>query len=143
MPGKVNPTQCEALTQVCAEVMGNHVAVTVAGSNGHFELNVFKPVIIHNVLRSIRLLGDAAVSFTDNCVVGIEANSETIAQLMERSLMLVTALNPHIGYDNAAKIAKKAHKDGTTLLEAGLELGLFTEEQFEEWVVPANMIAPR
>ncbi len=143
MPGKVNPTQCEALTMVCAQVMGNHVAVTVGGSNGHFELNVFKPVIIYNVLQSIRLLADAAVSFTDNCVVGIEANRERINQLMNESLMLVTALNPHIGYDNAAKIAKKAHKEGTTLLKAALDLKLLTEEQFKEWVRPQDMVGPK
>jgi fumarate hydratase class II len=143
MPGKVNPTQCEALTMVCAQVMGNAVSVSVAGSHGHLELNVFKPVMIYNVLQSIRLLSDAARSFTDNCVTGIEANRGRIDQLMNESLMLVTALNPHIGYDNAAKIAKKAHADGTTLKEAGLELGLLTEEQFDEWIVPAEMIKPR
>jgi fumarate hydratase class II len=142
MPGKVNPTQCEALTMVCCQVMGNNVAITVAGSNGHFELNVFKPVMIHNLLQSVRLVADAAVSFTDNCVVGIEANRERIARLMAESLMLVTALNPHIGYDNAAKIAKKAHKDGTTLIEAGTALGLLTEQQFKEWVRPENMVGP-
>ena len=142
MPGKVNPTQCEAITQVAAQVMGNHVAVTVAGSNGHFELNVFKPVIIYNVLQSIRLIADACVSFADNCVAGIKANEGRIDQLMHNSLMLVTALNPHIGYDNAAKIAKKAHKDGTTLVEAGTALGLLTEEQFAEWVRPEKMIGP-
>lgn len=143
MPGKVNPTQCEALTMVCAQVMGNNTAVSVAGSHGHLELNVFKPVMIYNVLQAIRLLSDASRSFTDNCVTGIEANTGRIDQLMNESLMLVTALNPHIGYDNAAKIAKKAHADGTTLKEAALELGLLTEEQFAEWVVPAEMIKPR
>jgi fumarate hydratase class II len=143
MPGKVNPTQCEALTMVCAQVMGNHVAVTVAGSNGHFELNVFKPVIIYNVLQSIRLLADAARSFTIRCVQGIEADQKRIRELMENSLMLVTALNPHIGYDNAAKIAKKAHAEGTSLKEAGVTLGLLTAEQFEEWVRPEDMIGPR
>lgn len=142
MPGKVNPTQSEALTMVCAQVMGNHVAVTVAGSNGHFELNVFKPVIIYNVLRSIRLLADGCMSFTDNCVAGIEANRERIEKLMNESLMLVTALNPHIGYDNAAKIAKKAHKEHTTLKAAGIALGLLTAEQFDQWVRPETMIAP-
>src|SRR5207253_283253 len=120
MPGKVNPTQSEAMTMVCAQVMGNQTTVSVAGSSGHFELNVFKPVIIYNVLQSIRLIADACVSFTDNCVVGIEANRERISQLMNESLMLVTALNPHIGYDNAAKIAKKAHKEGTSLKQAGI-----------------------
>jgi fumarate hydratase class II len=143
MPGKVNPTQSEALTMVCAQVMGNHVAVTIGGANGHFELNVFKPVIIYNVLQSIRLLADAAVSFTDNCVVGIEANKERINKLMNESLMLVTALNPHIGYDNAAKIAKKAHKEHTSLKAAGIALGLLTAEQFDEWVRPETMVGPK
>ncbi|MFQ5957853.1 MAG: lyase family protein, partial [Alphaproteobacteria bacterium] len=142
MPGKVNPTQCEAMTMVCAQVMGNHVAISVAGSNGHFELNVFKPVMIHNLVHSIRLLADAAVSFTDNCVAGIEANVERITQLRDDSLMLVTALNPHIGYDNAAKVAKKAYAEGTTLKAAALALGLLTEEQFDEWVRPENMVGP-
>lgn len=143
MPGKVNPTQCEALTMVCAQVMGNHVAVTVAGSNGHFELNVFKPVMIYNVLQSIRLIADGCNSFTDNCVVGIEANTARIEKLMNESLMLVTALNPHIGYDNAAKIAKKAHAEGTSLKDAAVALGLLTAEQFAQWVKPADMIKPR
>lgn len=143
MPGKVNPTQCEALTMVCAQVMGNHTAVSVAGSNGHFELNVFKPVMIYNVLQSIRLLADSARSFTDNCVTGIEANEKRITELMSNSLMLVTSLNPHIGYDNAAKIAKKAYADGTTLKEAAIELDLLTAEQFDEWVDPLTMIKPR
>jgi fumarate hydratase class II len=142
MPGKVNPTQCEALSMVCCQVMGNHVAITVAGSNGHFELNVFKPVMIHNLLQSIRLIADAAASFTEHCVVGIEANVDRIARLMKESLMLVTALNPHLGYDNAAKIAKKAHKEGTTLLEAGQALGLLTEAQFKQWVRPEKMVGP-
>lgn len=143
MPGKVNPTQSEAMTQVCAQVMGNNVAVTIGGSNGHFELNVFKPVIIFNVLQSIRLIADASRSFTDNCVVGIEANKERISKLLNESLMLVTALNPYIGYDNAAKIAKKAHAEGTTLKAAGIELGLLTEQQFNEWIKPEDMIKPR
>ncbi len=142
MPGKVNPTQSEAMTMVCAEVMGNNVAVTVAGAQGHFELNVFKPVMVYNVLRSIRLLGDACVSFADNCVVGIEANTDRIADLMGRSLMLVTALNPHIGYDNAAKAAKKAHQEGTTLKEAVLALGLLTSEEFDRFVRPEDMVHP-
>ena len=142
MPGKVNPTQCEAMTMVCAQVMGNHMTVTVAGSHGHLELNVFKPVMIYNVLQSMKLIGDASHAFTDNCVVGIEANTARITQLLNESLMLVTALNPHIGYDNAAKIAKKAHVEGTTLKAAALELGLLTEEQFSQWVVPADMIKP-
>lgn len=143
MPGKVNPTQCEALTMLCAQVMGNHVAITISGSNGHFELNVFKPVMIYNLLQSIRLLADGMRSFTDHCVSGIEANVPRINALRDESLMLVTALNPHIGYDNAAKIAKKAHKEGTTLKEAALALELLTEEQFNEWVRPEKMIGPR
>ena len=142
MPGKVNPTQAEAMTMVASQVMGNHVTVTIAGSNGHFELNVFKPVIIFNVLQSIRLLADAARSFADNCVVGITANREQITAHLNNSLMLVTALNPHIGYDNAAKIAKKAHKEGTTLKAAALALGLATDQQFDEWVRPEDMIHP-
>ena len=143
MPGKVNPTQCEAMTMVCTQVMGNHTTMTVAGSQGHFELNVYKPVMGYNMLQSIRLLSDAAKSFTDKCVVGIEARTDNITALMNRSLMLVTALNPHIGYDNATKIAKKAHEEGTTLKEAALALELLTEEQFDEWVRPEDMIAPR
>ncbi len=142
MPGKVNPTQAEALTQVCAQVIGNHTAITVAGASGHFELNVFKPVMIYNLLQSIRLLADACTSFADNCVAGIEANRERIAELVERSLMLVTALAPHIGYDEAARIAKKAHADGTTLKAAALALGLVSEEQFDEWVRPERMLGP-
>ncbi len=143
MPGKVNPTQSEALTMVAAQVMGNHTTVSIAGSNGHFELNVFKPVIIYNVLQSIKLIADGAVSFTDNCVVGIEANTDRITQLLNESLMLVTALNPHIGYDNAAKVAKKAHKEGTTLKKAAIELGLLTEADFDRWVRPEDMISPK
>ncbi len=143
MPGKVNPTQSEAMTMLCAQVMGNHVAVTIGGSNGHFELNVFKPVIIYNVLQSIRLLADGCNSFTENCVVGTLANEARITKLMNESLMLVTALNPHIGYDNAAKIAKKAHKEHTTLKEAGIALGLLTAEQFDEWVKPGDMVGPK
>lgn len=140
MPGKVNPTQPEALTMVCAQVMGNDVAVSVGGSMGHFELNVFKPLIAANVLQSARLLGDACVSFAEKCADGIEPNHEVIARHLENSLMLVTALNPHIGYDNAAKIAKKAHKEGTSLREAALALGLLTNEQYDRWVVPADMV---
>lgn len=140
MPGKVNPTQCEAMTMVCTQVMGNHTTVTVAGSNGHFELNVFKPVIIYNVLQSIKLLGDAALSFHDNCLKGIEANTRRIEQLVNDSLMLVTALNPHIGYDNAAKIAKKAHAEGTTLKQAALSLGLLSAEDFDRWVQAKDMV---
>lgn len=128
---------------VCAQVMGNHMAVTVAGSNGHFELNVFKPVIIYNVLQSVRLIADACRSFTNRCVVDITANEKRIEKLLHESLMLVTALNPHIGYDNAAKIAKKAHKEGTSLMEAGIALGLLTEAQFREWIKPADMVKPR
>ena len=143
MPGKVNPTQSEAMTMVAAQVMGNQTAVSIAGATGHFELNVFKPVIAYNVLQSIRLLADAAVSFTDNALVGVEPNRERITKLMNDSLMLVTALNPHIGYDNAAKIAKKAHKEGTTLKQAGVALGLLTEEQFDQGVKPETMIGPR
>ena len=142
MPGKVNPTQCEALTMVCAQVMGNNVAVTIAGLGGHFELNVFKPVIIYNVLQSIALLADGAVSFTDNCLVGIVADKARIDKLMNESLMLVTALNPHIGYDNAAKLAKKAHADGSTLKEAAVALGLLSAEDFDRWVQPAKMTGP-
>jgi fumarate hydratase class II len=142
MPGKVNPTQCEALTQVATQVMGNHVAVTIGGSNGHFELNVFKPVIIYNVLQSGQLLAESCVSFTDNCVAGIEANRDRIAELMRQSLMLVTALNPHIGYDNAAKVAKKAYEDGTTLKEAAVALRLLTAEEFDRLVRPEAMLGP-
>ncbi|HEX7810477.1 MAG TPA: class II fumarate hydratase [Burkholderiales bacterium] len=140
MPGKVNPTQSEALTMLCCQVFGNDVAINVGGSMGNFELNVFKPVIIHNFLQSARLLADGALSFNDNCAVGIEPNVERIAQLMRESLMLVTALNPHIGYDKAAQIAKKAHKEGTNLKEAALALGYVTEKQFDEWVRPENMV---
>lgn len=143
MPGKVNPTQSEAMTMVCAQVLGNDVAVNVGGATGHFELNVFKPVIIFNVLQSIRLISDACESFTDNCVVGIEANEKTINKLLNESLMLVTALNPHIGYDNAAKIAKKAHADGKTLKEVAVELGLLTAEKFDEVVRPEKMTGPK
>ena len=143
MPGKVNPTQCEAMTMVCAQVMGNDVAVGIAGAAGNFQLNVFKPVIIHNVLHSTRLLADACRSFNDNCAVGIEPNRERIQSLMEQSLMLVTALNPHIGYDNAAKVAKKAYQDDKTLKETAIELGLLTAEQFEEFVRPEQMVGPR
>jgi fumarate hydratase class II len=140
MPGKVNPTQPEALTMVCAQVMGNDVTVGIGGSNGHFELNVFKPVIAANVLQSGRLLGDACVSFNDNCAVGILPNLPEIKKHLENSLMLVTALNPHIGYENAAKIAKKAHKENKTLRAAAVELGLLTSEQFDEWVKPEDMV---
>ncbi|MEM7037997.1 MAG: class II fumarate hydratase [Bacteroidota bacterium] len=140
MPGKVNPTQAEALTMVCAQVVGNDMAVAAGGMNGHFELNVFKPMMIANLLHSGRLLGDACVSFNDNCAAGIEPNHGRIKQNLENSLMLVTALNRQIGYDNAAAIAKKAHKEGTTLREAALALGLLTNEQFDQWVVPEDMV---
>ncbi|OIS95970.1 PREDICTED: fumarate hydratase 1, mitochondrial-like [Nicotiana attenuata] len=142
MPGKVNPTQCEALTMVCAQVMGNHVAVTIGGSNGHFELNVFKPMIANALLHSIRLLGDASASFANNCVNGIQANRERIAKSLHESLMLVTCLNPKIGYDNAAAVAKKAHKEGTSLKDAALNLGVLKSEEFDQLVVPEKMIAP-
>ena len=140
MPGKVNPTQCEAMTMVAAQVMGNHMAVTIGGSNGHFELNVFKPLIIQNVIHSINLLSDAMVSLVDNCIDGIEPNIERVNSLRDESLMLVTALNPHIGYDNAAKIAKKAFADGSTLKEAAKELGIISSEDFDKYVVPENMV---
>lgn len=140
MPGKVNPTQPEALTMVCAQVMGNDVAVSVAGSNGHFELNVFKPVIAYNVLQSARLIGDACVSFTEKCADGIEPNLPVIGKHLENSLMLVTSLNPHIGYYKSAEIAKKAHKEGKTLKEAAVETGYLTSEEFDAWVRPEDMV---
>ncbi|MEB2786101.1 class II fumarate hydratase [Algoriphagus persicinus] len=139
MPGKVNPTQVEALTMVAAQVMGNDVAISIGGSNGHFELNVFKPLIASNFLSSARLIGDACISFNDHCAVGIEPNTTMIQRHLENSLMLVTALNPHIGYENAAAIAKKAHKEGTSLREAAIALNLLTSEQFTEWVKPEEM----
>jgi fumarate hydratase class II len=142
MPGKVNPTQCEALTMVCTQVMGNHVTITVAGSQGHFELNVYKPVIIYNLLQSMRLIADGAVSFTDHCVTGIVPNEKRIAELLERSLMLVTALAPKIGYDKAAQIAKSAHKHGTTLREEALALGFVSEDDFNALMKPELMIKP-
>jgi fumarate hydratase class II len=140
MPGKVNPTQIEALTMVCAQVVGNDVAISVGGMNGHFELNVFKPVMIFNLLNSAKLLGDACESFNKNCVIGIEANHPIIGRHLEQSLMLVTALNPHIGYENAAKIAKKAHEENITLREAAIELELLTDDEFTEKVVPSKMV---
>jgi len=143
MPGKVNPTQCEAMTMVCAQVMGNHSTVTFAGAQGHLELNVFKPVIVYNVLQSIRLLGDAALSFTDHCVAGIEPNVERIAELMENSLMLVTALAPRIGYDNAAKIAKLAFNNRSTLREEAVSGGFVTAEEFDRLIRPEEMIVPK
>jgi fumarate hydratase class II len=142
MPGKVNPTQCEALTQVCVQIFGNHAALTFAGSQGHFELNVYNPVMAYNFLQSVRLMADAAVSFTDNCVVGIEPREGNIKAALERSLMLVTALAPKIGYDNAAKIAKTAHKNGTTLREEAVGGGYVTDEEFDAVVRPEKMIAP-
>jgi fumarate hydratase class II len=139
MPGKVNPTQSEALTMIAAQVMGNDVALNIGGASGNFELNVFKPVIIHNFLQSVRLLADGLASFDKNCMVGLEPNRERIAELVDRSLMLVTALNPHIGYDKAAQIAKKAHKEGLSLKESALALGHLTEAEFDKWVVPSDM----
>ncbi len=141
--GKVNPTQCEAVTMVAAQVMGNHVAVSIGGSNGHFELNVFKPMIVRNVLQSVRLLSDVCLSFSKNCVVGIEPNRQRISSLLNDSLMLVTALNPHIGYDKATMIANNAHTKGLTLKESALALELVSEEQFDEWVKPSDMLGPK
>jgi fumarate hydratase class II len=140
MPGKVNPTQNEALTMVCAQVIGNDAAITIGGMQGHFQLNVFKPVMIYNFLQAARLLGDACVSFTKNCAIGIEANERFIKKNLENSLMLVTALNTHIGYEKAAKIAKKAHHEGLTLREAALALEFLTDAEFTEWVDPQKMI---
>ncbi|GMH69580.1 hypothetical protein TrST_g4486 [Triparma strigata] len=143
MPGKVNPTQCEAMTMVCAQVMGNHTVITVGGMQGHFELNVFKPVMCASLLHSARIIGDACSCFTDNCVKGIVANEDRIKLLVDSSLMLVTALNPHIGYDAASKIAKNAHKKGCSLKESAVESGLLTEEEYDKWIVPANMVGPK
>lgn len=143
MPGKVNPTQCEAMTMVAAQVMGNDVAINIGGAMGHYELNVFKPVMIYNLLQSVRLIGDACNCFTDKCVVGIEPNHQQIKSHLTNSLMLVTALNPHIGYDNSAKVAKKAHAENTTLKEAAVALGLLTAEEFDEKVRPENMVGPK
>ena len=140
MPGKVNPTQCEALTMLCCQVFGNDVAINFGGASGNFELNVFRPMVAHNFLQSVRLLADGMKSFNAHCAVGIEPNRERIAELVQRSLMLVTALNPHIGYDRAAQIAKKAHKEGTSLREAALALGFVTAEQFDAWVQPRQMV---
>ncbi len=142
MPGKVNPTQCEAMTMLCAQVLGNDVAINIGGASGNFELNVFRPMIVHNVLQSVRLLADGTRSFNDQCAVGIEPNRPRIAQLLEQSLMLVTALNPHIGYDRAAEIAKKAHREGTTLKAAALASGYVDEAQFDAWVRPEDMVGP-
>ncbi|MDD9797626.1 MAG: class II fumarate hydratase [Alphaproteobacteria bacterium] len=143
MPGKVNPTQCEAMTMVCAQIMGNHTSLSFAGSQGHMELNVFKPVMAYNLLQSIRLLGEAAVSFTDNCIIGIQANEENIKALMQRSLMLITALTPKIGYDNAAKIAKAAHENGTSLREEAIGGGFVTEAEFDALIRPEDMVGPK
>jgi fumarate hydratase class II len=140
MPGKVNPTQCEALTMLCCQVFGNDVAINFGGASGNFELNVFKPLIAYNFVQSVRLLADGMASFEEHCVRGIEANRARIAELMERSLMLVTALTPHIGYDRAAEIAKQAQRDGSTLKQAALALGYVTEEEFYRWVQPMNMV---
>ncbi|KAF1743835.1 hypothetical protein MXB_3117 [Myxobolus squamalis] len=142
MPGKVNPTQCESLTMICCQVFGNHVATTFGGSQGHLELNVYKPLIVSNVLRSSSLIGDGCLSFVKNCVSGIKVNQVQISKNLEESLMLVTALNPHIGYDKSAQIAKKAHKDGTSLCEAAVALGILDDKKFRELVVPENMIHP-
>ena len=142
MPGKVNPTQCEALTMACGQVLANDVAINIGGASGNFELNVYKPLVIHNFLQSARLLADGMASFEAHCVRGIEPNRARIDELLQRSLMLVTALNPHIGYDKSAAIAKKAHKEGTTLREAALSLGYVTAEQFEQWVRPEKMVGP-
>jgi len=143
MPGKVNPTQCEALTMACAQVFGNDVAINFGGASGNFELNVYKPLIIHNFLQSVRLLADSCVSFDEHCVAGIEVNRERVRQLLDNSLMLVTALNPHIGYDKSAQIAKKAHREGSTLREAAIASGYVTAEQFDQWVRQDNMIGTR
>jgi fumarate hydratase class II len=142
MPGKVNPTQAEALTMLCAQVMGNDVALNIGGAAGHFELNVYKPMIIHAFLQSSRLLADGCRSFDEHCARGIEANEGRIRELLERSLMLVTALSPHIGYDKAAEIAKKAHREGSTLREAALGLGYVKAEDFDRWVRPESMLRP-
>ncbi len=142
MPGKVNPTQCEALTMVCAQVIGNDVAVNLGGASGNFELNVFKPLIIHNVLQSVRLLADGCESFEEHCARGIEPNRDRIRQHLERSLMLVTALTPILGYDRAAEIAKKAHREGLTLKAAAVTMGYLTAEEFERYVRPEQMISP-
>ena len=143
MPGKVNPTQCEALTMLCCQVFGNDVAINFGGASGNFELNVFRPLIAHNFLQSMRLLADGMASFEEHCVRGIEANRARIAEQMERSLMLVTALTPHIGYDRAAEIAKRAHRDGCTLKQASLALGYVTEDDFDLWVRAAEMTHPK
>ena len=143
MPGKVNPTQSEAMTMVVAQVMGNDVTISMAGASGNFELNVYKPVIAFNLLQSIKLLGDACNSFNENCAVGIEPVKDKIDDFLHNSLMLVTALNRHVGYENAAKIAKTAYKENKTLKQVAVELELLTEAQFDEWVIPADMVNPK
>jgi fumarate hydratase class II len=143
MPGKVNPTQCEAMTMLCAQVQGNDVAVGIGAMSGNFELNVYKPLLVHNVLQSIRLLADGCASFDEHCAVGIEPNAPRIERNLRESLMLVTALNPIIGYDNAAKVAKKAHAEGITLREAALSLGLLSGEKFDAVVKPEEMVGPK
>jgi fumarate hydratase class II len=143
MPGKVNPTQCEALTMACAQVFGNDVAINFGGASGNFELNVYKPLVIHNFLQSVRLLADGGASFNEHCALGIEVNQERVTQLVQNSLMLVTALNPHIGYDKAAQIAKKAHREGTTLRDAALSLGYVSAEDFDQWVKAEAMTGSR
>ena len=143
MPGKVNPTQCESITQVCAHIFGNDAAIGFAGSQGHFELNVYKPMMVYNLLQSIKLLGDASAAFTDNCVIGIKANEERIRALMQESLMLVPALAPYIGYDKATQVAKEAHKNKTTLREEAVNLGFVTNEDFDNMVIPEDMIGPK
>ena len=142
MPGKVNPTQCEAVSMVCIKVMGNHNGITMAGSHGHFELNTFKPLIIHNILQSIDIMADSSKNFSNYCIKGLKANKKKIKSLLENSLMLVTALSPKLGYDNAAKIAKRAHKNGTTLKEESLKSGLITEKDYNKIVDPKKMISP-
>ena len=142
MPGKVNPTQCEAVSMVCIKVMGNHNGITMAGSHGHFELNTFKPLIIHNILQSIDIMADSSKNFSNYCIKGLKANKNKIKSLLENSLMLVTALSPKLGYDNAAKIAKRAHKNGTTLKEEAIKSGLITEKDYNKIVDPKKMISP-
>ena len=143
MPGKINPTQCEAVTMVCVKVIGNHNGITMAGSHGHFELNVFKPLIIHNILQSIHIMSDSAKSFANYCIKGLKADKKRINELLNNSLMLVTALAPKVGYDNAAKIAKKAHQNGTTLREESIKSGLITKKEYIKFVDPKKMIRPR
>ena len=143
MPGKVNPTQSEAMTMVCCQVMGNHLATSIGGSQGNFELNVYKPMMIHNLLHSVRLVSDTCISFSERCVEGLKANEAKISEHLENSLMLVTALNPHIGYDNSAKIAKHAHEKGLTLRQSAIDLKILADEDFDNWVKPQEMIGPK